>query len=66
MVNLGNARIAAKGVVTLMNVLFNGEVLEISASLADARSVDRLIKALEANKVLLPEDATVKSDEGAD
>jgi hypothetical protein len=38
-----------------MSVLFNGDQLEVSAVLGDAESVDRLIKALEANKPLLPE-----------
>jgi hypothetical protein len=38
-----------------MSVLFNGDRLEVSAVLADAESVERLIRALEANKPLLPE-----------
>lgn len=38
-----------------MRVLFNGVQLEVSAILADADAVDRLVKALQANKALLPE-----------
>jgi hypothetical protein len=38
-----------------MSVLFNGDRLEVSAVLADPESVERLIRALEANKPLLPE-----------
>jgi hypothetical protein len=38
-----------------MSVTFNGDRLEISAVLSDAESVDRLIRALEANKPLLPD-----------
>jgi hypothetical protein len=37
-----------------MRVSFNGDLLEVSAVLADAAAVDRLVKALEANKALLP------------
>jgi hypothetical protein len=37
-----------------MRVSFNGDLLEVSAVLSDAAAVDRLIKALEANKALLP------------
>ncbi len=37
-----------------MRVSFNGDILEVSAVLADAAAVDRLVKALEANKALLP------------
>jgi hypothetical protein len=37
--------------------------LEVSAVLTDGESVDRLIKALQANKALLPEKAEQK-DEG--
>ena len=47
--------VTAKGAVRPMSVLFNGDQLEVSAVLGDAESVDRLIKALEANKPLLPE-----------
>jgi hypothetical protein len=38
-----------------MRVSFNGDLLEVSAILADAESVERLIRALQANKPLLPE-----------
>jgi hypothetical protein len=38
-----------------MRVSFNGDLLEVSAILADAEAVDRLVKALQANKALLPE-----------
>jgi hypothetical protein len=41
---------------------FNGTLLEVSAVLADADAVDRLMKALEANKALLP---TKAKDEAA-
>jgi hypothetical protein len=37
-----------------ISVLFNGARLEVSAILTDAESVERLIRALEANKPLLP------------
>ena len=37
-----------------MCVSFNGNQLEVSAVLADAEAVDRLVKALQANKTLLP------------
>ena len=37
-----------------MCVSFNGNQLEVSAVLADAEAVDRLVKALQANKPLLP------------
>jgi hypothetical protein len=46
-----------------MRVLFNGDLLEVSAVLTDAAAVDRLVKALEANKALLP--LTSKKDEAA-
>jgi len=46
-----------------MRVSFNGDLLEVSAVLADAAAVDRLVKALEANKALLP--ATTKKEEAA-
>jgi hypothetical protein len=46
-----------------MRVSFNGDLLEVSAVLADAGAVDRLVKALEANKSLLP--LTAKPKEGA-
>jgi hypothetical protein len=54
-----------------MRVSFNGDLLEVSAILADAEAVDRLVKALQANKSLLPEkkmpetkdEATSESDE---
>jgi hypothetical protein len=47
-----------------MRVSFNGDLLEVSAVLADAESVDRLVKALQANKALLPEKKP-KNDEAA-
>ena len=37
-----------------VKVLFNGHQIEVSAVLSDAESVERLIRALEANKPLLP------------
>jgi hypothetical protein len=46
-----------------MLVSFNGDLLEVSAVLSDAAAVDRLVKALEANKTLLP--LTAKKDEAA-
>jgi hypothetical protein len=46
-----------------MRVSFNGDLLEVSAVLADAAAVDRLVKALEANKALLP--PTAKKEEAA-
>ena len=46
-----------------MRVSFNGDLLEVSAVLADAAAVDRLVKALEANKALLP--PTSKKEEAA-
>jgi hypothetical protein len=39
---------------TPMRVSFNGDLLEVSAVLSDTAAVDRLVKALEANKALLP------------
>jgi hypothetical protein len=45
-----------------MRVSFNGDLLEVSAVLTDAEGVDRLVKALQANKALLPEK---KKDEAA-
>jgi hypothetical protein len=47
-----------------MRVSFNGDLLEVSAVLADAEAVDRLVKALQANKALLPEKKP-KEDEAA-
>ena len=47
-----------------MRVSFNGDLLEVSAILADSEGVDRLVKALEANKALLPEKKP-KNDEAA-
>lgn len=38
-----------------MSVSFNGDSLQVSAVLEDGDAVDKLIKALTANKVLLPE-----------
>jgi hypothetical protein len=46
-----------------MRVSFNGDILEVSAVLADAAAVDRLVRALEANKALLP--LTSKRDDAA-
>jgi hypothetical protein len=46
-----------------MRVSFNGDLLEVSAVLSDAAAVDRLVKALEANKALLP--LTAKKHEAA-
>jgi hypothetical protein len=37
-----------------LSVVCNGERLQVSATLVDAEGVDRLIRALEANKPLLP------------
>lgn len=51
-------------VIRPLSVMFNGERLEVSAILDDAEGVDRLIKALEANKSLLP-DKIEKKDEAA-
>ena len=47
-----------------MRVSFNGDLLEVSAILADTEAVDRLVKALQANKALLPEKKQ-KDDEAA-
>ena len=47
-----------------MRVSFNGDLLEVSAILADAEAVDRLVKALQANKALLPE-KKLKNEEAA-
>jgi hypothetical protein len=59
MIHQGATKIDAKSMVIAdsapMSVLFNGARLEVSAVLDDAVSVDRLIRALEANKTLLPE-----------
>jgi len=38
-----------------MSVAFNGDFLQVNAVLEDGDAVDKLIKALAANKVLLPE-----------
>jgi hypothetical protein len=46
---------AGKG--TAVKVLFNGDRIEVSAVLSDTESVDTLIRALEANKPLLPQRA---------
>jgi hypothetical protein len=46
-----------------MRVSFNGDILEVSAVLTDAAAVDRLMKALEANKALLP--LTPKKEDAA-
>jgi hypothetical protein len=48
-----------------MRVSFNGDQLEISAVLTDAEAVDRLVKALEANKALLPAKKPESNDEAA-
>lgn len=45
-----------------MRVSFNGALLEVSAVLADAEAVERLVKALQANKALLPEKAAMKEE----
>lgn len=47
-----------------MRVSFNGDLLEVSAVLADADAVDRLVKALQANKALLPEKKSTPPGEG--
>jgi hypothetical protein len=46
----------------MIRVSFNGDLLEVSAVLTDAEEVDWLVKALQANKALLPEK---KKDEAA-
>jgi hypothetical protein len=51
----GTSTVSARGIAKPMSVMFNGDRLEVSAILADAESVERLIRALEANKPLLPE-----------
>jgi hypothetical protein len=48
-----------------MRVSFNGDLLEVSAVLADAEAVDRLVKALQANKALLPDKKPESKDEAA-
>ena len=48
-----------------MRVSFNGDLLEVSAVLADAEAVDRLVKALQANKALLPDKKPGAKDEAA-
>jgi hypothetical protein len=48
-----------------MRVSFNGDLLEVSAVLADAEAVDRLVKALQANKALLPDKKPELKDEAA-
>jgi hypothetical protein len=49
-----------------MRVSFNGDLLEVSAILPDAEAVDRLVKALQANKALLPaKKEAAKNDEAA-
>ena len=48
-----------------MRVSFNGDLLEVSAVLADADAVDRLVKALQANKALLPEKKSNPPSEGS-
>ncbi len=47
-----------------MRISFNGELLEVSAIIADGEAVDRLVKALQANKALLP-DKPPKKEEAA-
>jgi hypothetical protein len=51
-------------IATPMSVLFDGNHIEIKAVLSDIESVDRLIRALEANKPLLPATAQPKSEVG--
>jgi alkanesulfonate monooxygenase SsuD/methylene tetrahydromethanopterin reductase-like flavin-dependent oxidoreductase (luciferase family) len=43
-------------------VSFNGDLWGVSPVLADAEAVDRLVKALQANKALLPKKKS-KNDE---
>jgi hypothetical protein len=57
-----NGSLTRKGAST--RVSFNGDLLEVSAVLADAEAVDRLVKALQANKALLPEKKS-KDEEAA-
>jgi hypothetical protein len=61
--NPGAARSMPPPASVPMRVSFNGDLLEVSAVLSDAAAVDRLVKALEANKALLP--ATAKKEEAA-
>ena len=59
----GKTGISAQAtVIRPLSVMFNGERLEVSAILDDAEGVDRLIKALEANKALLPGKAEKKEE----
>jgi Tfp pilus assembly protein PilN len=59
----GASRSTPPSVSVPMRVSFNGDLLEVSAVLSDAAAVDRLVKALEANKALLP--PTAKKEEAA-
>ncbi|MBI3435834.1 MAG: hypothetical protein HY056_12270 [Proteobacteria bacterium] len=52
--NQGTSRLTPPAAPVPMRVSFNGDLLEVSAVLSDAAAVDRLVKALEANKALLP------------
>ncbi len=59
--NQGASRLTSPSASVPMRVSFNGDLLEVSAVLSDAAAVDRLVKALEANKALLP--PTAKKEE---
>ena len=42
----------------------NGQFIEVTARLDNAEAVDKLIRVLEANKLLLPEKDDAKTDPG--
>jgi hypothetical protein len=46
--------------------MFNGNTIQVSALLSDGEAVDRLIRALEANKALLPERPKEKEPSAVD
>jgi hypothetical protein len=48
-----------------MSVAFNGDRLEVSATLSDGEAVDKLIRALQATEALLPEKTAGEEDEAA-
>jgi hypothetical protein len=50
-------------IATPMSVLFDGNQIEITAVLSDVESVDRLIRALEANTPLLPAKVLLKEND---
>ena len=61
--SLGSMAIQKTAINKPLKISFNGDQIEVSALLDDGESVDKLIRALEANKPLLPTKRNIVNEE---